>query len=143
MATINQLIRKPRRRKVQKNTSSILDGQPQKKGTCIKVTTVKPKKPNSALRKMALVKIVKRQGKKKVEITVQTSIKGERKNNLKEHDVVLIQGGGAKDLPGCRFKTVAGALDDKGIPARRRGRSRYGAKRPKAGATATVATKKK
>ncbi|MFO1129841.1 MAG: 30S ribosomal protein S12 [Rickettsiales bacterium] len=150
MTTINQLIRKPRRPKIKKDATPALCGQPQRKGTCIKVTTVKPKKPNSALRKIAIVRL---QGpakgapnfnKSKLQtMTVSVSIKGERaKNNLKEHDVITIQGGGAKDLPGCNFKTVPGRLSDLGVVDRKKSRSRYGTKRPKPGTAKVIAKKK-
>ncbi len=123
MATINQLVRKPRKRKVVKNNVPALEGCPQKRGVCTRVYTTTPKKPNSALRKVARVRLTNGQ-------EVSTYIGGEG-HNLQEHSVVLIRGGRVKDLPGVRYHTVRGALDTAGVSARRQGRSKYGAKRPK------------
>ncbi len=123
MPTINQLIRKPRKPKVRKNKAPALQACPQKSGICVRVYTTTPKKPNSALRKVARVKL-----KNKYEVI--SYIPGEG-HNLQEHSVVLIQGGRVKDLPGVRYHTIRGALDTQGVKDRKQSRSRYGAKRPK------------
>ena len=138
MPTINQLVRKPRVSKVRKSKSptmsvgfnaltstSIRLTSPQKRGVCTRVTTATPKKPNSAIRKIARVRLSNRQ-----EVTAY--IPGET-HNLQEHSVVLIRGGRVKDLPGVRYHIVRGAFDLGGIDKRRRSRSKYGTKRPKAG----------
>lgn len=123
MPTINQLVRKPRVAKTVKSTVPALDGCPQKRGVCTRVYTITPKKPNSALRKVARVRLTNG-----AEVT--TYIGGEG-HNLQEHSVVLIRGGRVKDLPGVRYHVVRGSLDTAGVTARRRGRSKYGAKKPK------------
>ena len=123
MATVNQLVRKPRARKRAKSTVAALARCPQKRGVCTRVYTTTPKKPNSALRKVARVRLTNG-------MEVTTYIGGEG-HNLQEHSVVLIRGGRVKDLPGVRYHTVRGALDTAGVSKRRQGRSKYGAKRPK------------
>jgi small subunit ribosomal protein S12 len=123
MATINQLVRNPRRRQVSKSTVPALQGCPQKRGVCTRVYTTTPKKPNSALRKVARVRLTNG-------YEVTTYIGGEG-HNLQEHSVVLIRGGRVKDLPGVRYHTVRGCLDTTGVQKRKQGRSKYGAKRPK------------
>jgi small subunit ribosomal protein S12 len=123
MTTINQLVRKPRLQKRAKSTVPALAGCPQKRGVCTRVYTTTPKKPNSALRKVARVRLTNG-------MEVTTYIGGEG-HNLQEHSVVLIRGGRVKDLPGVRYHTVRGSLDAAGVSARRQGRSKYGAKRPK------------
>lgn len=150
MPTINQLVRKPRVKKIKRKTTLALCGQPQRKGICLKVFTTKPMKPNSALRKVAMVKLsgpargTPGFGKsKRKTMSVLVSIKGERaKNNLKEHDVILIKSGGAKDLPGCRFSSIPGVLSDLGVAGRETARSRYGTDKKKK-ATATLSKAKK
>ncbi len=124
MATINQLVRKPRRSKVEKTTVPALQGSPQKRGVCTRVYTTTPKKPNSALRKVARVRLTNG-----YEVT---SYIGGEGHNLQEHSVVLIRGGRVKDLPGVRYHTVRGSLDTAGVKDRKQSRSKYGAKRPKA-----------
>jgi small subunit ribosomal protein S12 len=123
MATVNQLVRKPRARKPLKSSVPALDGCPQKRGVCTRVYTTTPKKPNSALRKVARVRLTNG-----MEVT---SYIGGEGHNLQEHSVVLIRGGRVKDLPGVRYHTVRGSLDASGVNDRRQGRSKYGAKRPK------------
>jgi len=123
MPTINQLVRKPRRQQVQKSTVPALQSCPQRRGVCTRVYTTTPKKPNSALRKVARVRLTNG-----YEVT---SYIGGEGHNLQEHSVVLIRGGRVKDLPGVRYHTVRGALDTSGVSNRRQGRSKYGAKRPK------------
>ena len=123
MTTINQLVRKSRKRKVVKNNVPALEGKPQKRGVCTRVYTTTPKKPNSALRKVARVRLTNG-----YEVT---SYIGGEGHNLQEHSVVLIRGGRVKDLPGVRYHTVRGTLDTSGVGERRQGRSKYGAKRPK------------
>ena len=123
MATINQLVRKPRQTKLSKSTVPALEGCPQKRGVCTRVYTTTPKKPNSALRKVARVRLTNG-----YEVT---SYIGGEGHNLQEHSVVLIRGGRVKDLPGVRYHTVRGSLDTAGVSDRRQGRSKYGAKRPK------------
>ena len=124
MPTINQLIRKPRKPEVARNKVPALEACPQKRGVCTRVYTTTPKKPNSALRKVARVRLTNG-------MEVTTYIGGEG-HNLQEHSVVLIRGGRVKDLPGVRYHTVRGSLDTSGVSERRQGRSKYGAKRPKA-----------
>ena len=124
MATINQLVRKPRKRKIDKSGVTALGGCPQKRGVCVRVYTTTPKKPNSALRKVARVRLTNG-------YEVTTYIGGEG-HNLQEHSVVLIRGGRVKDLPGVRYHTVRGSLDTQGVEGRKQGRSKYGAKRPNA-----------
>ena len=123
MATINQLVRKPRKRKVEKRNVPALEACPQKRGVCLIVRTQTPKKPNSALRKVARVRLTN--GKE-----VTAYIPGVD-HNLQEHSTVMIRGGRVRDLPGVRYHTVRGSLDAQGVEKRRQGRSKYGAKRPK------------
>jgi small subunit ribosomal protein S12 len=123
MSTINQLVRKPRKRQITKSTTPALESCPQKRGVCTRVYTTTPKKPNSAMRKVARVRITNG-------MEVTTYIGGEG-HNLQEHSVVLIRGGRVKDLPGVRYHTVRGSLDTSGVNERHQGRSKYGAKRPK------------
>ena len=123
MATINQLVRKPRKSKVSKSDVPALQASPQKRGVCTRVYTTTPKKPNSALRKVCRVRLVNG-----YEVT---SYIGGEGHNLQEHSVVLIRGGRVKDLPGVRYHTVRGTLDTSGVADRKQGRSKYGAKRPK------------
>jgi small subunit ribosomal protein S12 len=123
MATINQLVRKPRIRKQEKTSVPALQACPQRRGVCTRVYTTTPKKPNSALRKVARVRLTNG-------YEVTTYIGGEG-HNLQEHSVVLIRGGRVKDLPGVRYHTVRGSLDTQGVESRRQGRSKYGTKRPK------------
>jgi small subunit ribosomal protein S12 len=124
MATINQLVRKPRVRIATKSKMPALQSCPQKRGVCTRVYTTTPKKPNSALRKVAKVRLTNG-------FEVITYIGGEG-HNLQEHSVVLIRGGRVKDLPGVRYHVVRGSLDTSGVQGRKQGRSKYGAKRPKA-----------
>ena len=123
MATINQLVRKPRLKQKKKNNVPALQACPQRRGVCTRVYTTTPKKPNSAMRKVCRVRLTNG-------FEVSSYIGGEG-HNLQEHSVVLIRGGRVKDLPGVRYHTVRGALDTSGVSARRQGRSKYGAKRPK------------
>lgn len=123
MPTINQLVRKPRAPKIVKSTVPALGGSPQKRGVCTRVYTTTPKKPNSALRKVARVRLTNG-----YETTAYIGGEG---HNLQEHSVVLIRGGRVKDLPGVRYHIVRGSLDTTGVANRRRGRSKYGAKKPK------------
>ncbi len=123
MATVNQLVRKPRRTKPVKSNVPALAACPQKRGVCTRVYTTTPKKPNSAMRKVARVRLTNG-------FEVTSYIGGEG-HNLQEHSVVLIRGGRVKDLPGVRYHTVRGTLDCAGVSDRRQGRSKYGAKRPK------------
>lgn len=123
MATTNQLVRKPRRASTAKNNVPALVGSPQKRGVCTRVYTTTPKKPNSALRKVARVRLTNG-------FEVTSYIGGEG-HNLQEHSVVLIRGGRVKDLPGVRYHIVRGNLDCSGVKDRRKGRSKYGVKRPK------------
>lgn len=123
MATVNQLVRKPRVRVVKKSKMPALESCPQKRGVCTRVYTTTPKKPNSALRKVAKVRLTNG-------FEVITYIGGEG-HNLQEHSVVLIRGGRVKDLPGVRYHVVRGSLDTSGVQNRKQGRSKYGAKRPK------------
>ncbi len=123
MPTVNQLVRKGRTPVVKKSKSPALKGCPQKRGVCLVVRTVSPKKPNSALRKVARVRLTNH-----VEVTAYIPGVG---HNLQEHSVVLVRGGRVKDLPGVRYHVVRGALDTAGTNNRKQGRSKYGAKRPK------------
>ena len=123
MATINQLVRKPRLKQKKKNNVPALQACPQRRGVCTRVYTTTPKKPNSAMRKVARVRLTN-------SFEVTSYIGGEG-HNLQEHSVVLIRGGRVKDLPCVRYHTVRGALDTSGVAERRQGRSKYGAKRPK------------
>ena len=124
MATVNQLIRKPRKPKVRKTDVPALEKSPQRRGVCTRVYTTTPKKPNSALRKVAKVKLT-------TGYEVISYIGGEG-HNLQEHSVVLLRGGRVKDLPGVRYHMVRGSLDTAGVNDRKQARSKYGAKRPKA-----------
>ena len=124
MATVNQLVRKPRRKPVEKSNVAALQACPQRRGVCTRVYTTTPKKPNSALRKVAKVRLTNG-------IEVIAYIPGEG-HNLQEHSIVLVRGGRVKDLPGVRYTIVRGALDTAGVNDRRQARSRYGTKRPKA-----------
>jgi small subunit ribosomal protein S12 len=123
MATVNQLVRKPRRKPAAKSNVAALQACPQKRGVCTRVYTTTPKKPNSALRKVCRVRLTNG-------YEVSSYIGGEG-HNLQEHSVVLIRGGRVKDLPGVRYHTVRGTLDCAGVNDRRQARSKYGAKRPK------------
>jgi small subunit ribosomal protein S12 len=123
MPTINQLLRKKRTRPVARNKVPALEKQPLKRGVCLKVYTTTPKKPNSALRKVARVKLTNGQ-------EVSAYIPGEG-HNLQEHSVIIIRGGRVPDLPGVRYHTIRGILDTQGVASRKQGRSKYGAKRPK------------
>ena len=122
MPTINQLVRKGRKKKVEKKTAPALQDCPQKRGVCVRVYTSTPKKPNSALRKVARVRLTNG-----FEVTSYIPGVG---HNLQEHSVVLIRGGRVKDLPGVRYHIIRGTLDTVGVDGRRQGRSKYGAKRP-------------
>ncbi|WP_028974534.1 30S ribosomal protein S12 [Spirochaeta cellobiosiphila] len=124
MPTINQLVRQGRKRTIKKTMSRALDACPQKRGVCTRVMTVTPKKPNSALRKVARVRLTNG-----IEVTAYIPGIG---HNLQEHSVVIIRGGRVKDLPGVRYHIVRGAKDTFGVQDRKQGRSKYGAKRPKA-----------
>ncbi|MFN2378536.1 MAG: 30S ribosomal protein S12 [Candidatus Binatia bacterium] len=123
MPTINQLVRKGRQKIALKTTAPALDKSPQRRGVCTRVYTSTPKKPNSALRKVARVRLTNG-----IEVTAYIPGVG---HNLQEHSVVLIRGGRVKDLPGVRYHVVRGTLDSVGVTDRRQGRSKYGAKRPK------------
>ena len=123
MPTINQLLRKRRRRPSSRDKVPALEKSPQKRGVCVKVYTTTPKKPNSALRKVARVKLTNGQ-------EVSAYIPGEG-HNLQEHSVVLLRGGRVKDLPGVRYHILRGTLDTQGVSARKQRRSLYGAKKPK------------
>ena len=123
MARINQLVRKPRKRKIAKSDVPALQASPQKRGVCTRVYTTTPKKPNSALRKVCRVRLTNG-------FEVTSYIGGEG-HNLQEHSVVLIRGGRVKDLPGVRYHVIRGTLDTQGVSDRRQRRSKYGAKRPK------------
>jgi len=123
MATVNQLVRKPRKRKVSKTDVPALKGSPQRRGVCTRVYTTTPKKPNSALRKVCKVRLT-------WGFEVISYIGGEG-HNLQEDSVVLIRGGRVKDLPGVRYHTVRGTLDTAGVDDRKQRRSKYGAKKPK------------
>lgn len=123
MPTINQLIRKPRTPKVVRNKVPALEACPQRRGVCTRVFTTTPKKPNSALRKVARIRLTNG-------FEVTGYIPGEG-HNLQEHSVVMIRGGRVKDLPGVRYHIVRGALDTQGVKNRKQSRSKYGAKKPK------------
>ena len=150
MPTISQLVRKGRGQKSRKSKAPALQfsfnalknqtlrmpgGAPQKRGVCTQVRTMTPKKPNSALRKIARVRLSNQQ-----EVTAYIPGEG---HNLQEHSVVLIRGGRVKDLPSVRYHIVRGTLDSQGVDKRRQGRSKYGAKRPKAGQAAAAGTKRR
>ena len=126
MPTIQQLVRKGRQDKVGKNKTPALKGSPQRRGVCTRVYTTTPKKPNSALRKVARVRLTNA-------FEVTSYIPGEG-HNLQEHSVVLIRGGRVKDLPGVRYHIIRGTLDAAGVRDRKQGRSKYGAKAAKSGA---------
>ncbi len=123
MPTVNQLVRRRRRKITKKKKNVALDGCPQKRGVCLAVKTMTPKKPNSAMRKIARVRLSN--GK---EITVYIGGEG---HNLQEHSIVLVRGGRVRDLPGVRYHVIRGTLDTLGVDGRRRGRSKYGCKKPK------------
>ena len=123
MPTIQQLVRKGRQDKVVKNNTPALKGSPQRRGVCTRVYTTTPKKPNSALRKVARVKL-----SSGIEVTAYIPGVG---HNLQEHSIVLVRGGRVKDLPGVRYHIVRGSLDTQGVKDRKQGRSKYGAKAPK------------
>lgn len=123
MPTINQLVRHGRQQIESKSKSPALKSSPQKRGVCTRVYTTTPKKPNSALRKVARVRLTNG-----LEVTAYIGGEG---HNLQEHSSVLIRGGRVKDLPGVRYHIIRGTLDSQGVTARRQGRSKYGAKRPK------------
>ena len=123
MPTINQLVRKPRQQQYRKPKHPAMQGCPQKRGVCTRVATVTPKKPNSALRKIARVRLTTG-----IEVTAYIPGIG---HNLQEHSIVLVRGGRVKDLPGVRYKIVRGTLDTAGVRNRKKARSRYGAKKEK------------
>ncbi|MBL0051074.1 MAG: 30S ribosomal protein S12 [Bacteroidetes bacterium] len=133
MPTISQLVRKGRTVLNEKSKSPALVSCPQRRGVCTRVYTTTPKKPNSAMRKVARVRLTN-----KFEVTAYIPGEG---HNLQEHSIVLIRGGRVKDLPGVRYHIVRGTLDTSGVDGRRQRRSKYGAKRPKAGAAAPAAAK--
>ena len=135
MPTIQQLVRKGRTKIQDKSKAPALDACPQRRGVCVRVYTTTPKKPNSAMRKVARVRLTN--GKE-----VNAYMPGEG-HNLQEHSIVLIRGGRVKDLPGVRYHLVRGTLDAAGVNGRLQGRSKYGAKRPKKGAAAAPAKGKK
>lgn len=123
MPTINQLIRKGRKKPVKKNKSPLLNACPQRRGVCLQVKTTTPKKPNSALRKIARVRLSNGH-----ELTAYIGGEG---HNLQEHSIVLVRGGRVKDLPGVKYHMVRGTLDSSGVSDRKQQRSKYGAKKPK------------
>ena len=123
MPTLNQLVRKGRKKIRKKTKRAALRGSPQKRGVCLKVSTMNPRKPNSALRKVARVRLSNG-------MVITAYIPGIG-HNLQEYSIVLVRGGSVKDLPGVRYHVVRGVLDTAGVEGRRRGRSRYGAKKPK------------
>ncbi|MBR2865164.1 MAG: 30S ribosomal protein S12 [Elusimicrobiaceae bacterium] len=125
MPTVNQLVKYGRAKEVVRTKSPALQACPQRRGVCTRVYTTTPKKPNSALRKVARVKLTS-----KVEVTAYIPGEG---HNLQEHSIVLVRGGRVKDLPGVRYHIIRGALDASGVENRKQGRSLYGVKRPKAG----------
>ncbi|ACD65941.1 ribosomal protein S12 [Sulfurihydrogenibium sp. YO3AOP1] len=135
MPTINQLVRKGREKVEKKSKAPALQGNPQKRGVCVRVYTTTPKKPNSALRKVARVRL-----SNGYEVTCYIPGIG---HNLQEHSIVLVRGGRVKDLPGVRYKIIRGALDAAGVKDRKQSRSKYGAKRPKPGQAAATTGKKK
>lgn len=134
MPTIQQLVRKGRTRATNKSKSAALESSPQKRGVCTRVYTTTPKKPNSAMRKVARVRLTNKQ-----EVTAYIPGEG---HNLQEHSIVLIRGGRVKDLPGVRYHIVRGALDTSGVEGRNQRRSKYGTKKPKKGAAVAPAKKK-
>lgn len=123
MPTLNQLVRHGRKKVVKKTKSPALQSNPQRRGVCVRVYTTTPKKPNSALRKVARVRLTNG-----IEVTAYIPGIG---HNLQEHSVVLVRGGRVKDLPGVRYKIIRGTLDASGVADRKKSRSKYGAKRPK------------
>ena len=123
MPTISQLVRKGREKVLWKTKSPALQNSPQKRGVCVRVFTQTPKKPNSALRKVARVRLTN-----KIEVTTYIPGVG---HNLQEHSIVMVRGGKVKDLPGVRYHIIRGVLDTAGVDGRKQGRSKYGAKRPK------------
>lgn len=123
MPTINQLVRKGRKKITKKSAAPALEGSPQKRGVCTRVSTLTPKKPNSALRKVARVRLTNG-----TEVTAYIPGIG---HNLQEHSVVLVRGGRVKDLPGVRYHIIRGSLDTAGVQSRNQGRSKYGSKKPK------------
>ncbi len=133
MPTIQQLVRKGRQKQIKKSKSIALDACPQRRGVCTRVYTTTPKKPNSALRKVAKVRLTNG-------TEVIAYIPGEG-HNLQEHSIVLVRGGRVKDLPGVRYHIVRGTLDTAGVEGRKQRRSKYGAKRPKPGAAAPAKKK--
>lgn len=135
MLTIQQLVRKGRSKSVYTSKAPALDACPQRRGVCVRVYTTTPKKPNSAMRKVARVRLTNQK-------EVNAYIPGEG-HNLQEHSIVLVRGGRVKDLPGVRYHLVRGALDASGVEGRKQSRSHYGAKRPKPGAVAAPKGKKK
>jgi small subunit ribosomal protein S12 len=135
MPTIQQLVRKGRFKAPNKSKSAALDSCPQRRGVCTRVYTTTPKKPNSAMRKVAKVRLTNKQ-------EIIAYIPGEG-HNLQEHSIVLVRGGRVKDLPGVRYHIVRGSLDTAGVEGRKQQRSKYGTKRPKAGAVAAPAKGKK
>jgi small subunit ribosomal protein S12 len=134
MPTINQLVRKGRSKLIDKSKSPALASCPQRRGVCTRVYTTTPKKPNSAMRKVARIRLTN-----KFEVTAYIPGEG---HNLQEHSIVMIRGGRVKDLPGVRYHIIRGTLDTAGVEGRRQQRSKYGTKRPKAGAPAAAAKKK-
>lgn len=135
MPTISQLVRKGRFKAPNKSKSAALDSCPQRRGVCTRVYTTTPKKPNSAMRKVAKVRLTNKQ-------EIIAYIPGEG-HNLQEHSIVLVRGGRVKDLPGVRYHIVRGSLDTAGVEGRKQQRSKYGTKRPKAGAVAAPTKGKK
>ncbi len=134
MPTIQQLVRKGRSKLIDKSKSPALASCPQRRGVCTRVYTTTPKKPNSAMRKVARIRLTN-----KFEVTAYIPGEG---HNLQEHSIVMIRGGRVKDLPGVRYHIIRGTLDTAGVEGRRQQRSKYGTKRPKAGAAAAPAKKK-
>ena len=134
MPTINQLVRRPRVLQSNKTKAPALQGNPFKRGVCVQVMTRTPKKPNSAIRKVAKVRLTNG-----IEVIAYIPDEG---HNLQEHSIVLVRGGRVKDLPGVRYHIVRGTYDAAGVDKRRRSRSKYGVKRPKKGAAAAPAKKK-
>ncbi len=134
MPTIQQLVRKGRSKLIDKSKSPALASCPQRRGVCTRVYTTTPKKPNSAMRKVARIRLTN-----KFEVTAYIPGEG---HNLQEHSIVMIRGGRVKDLPGVRYHIIRGTLDTAGVEGRRQQRSKYGTKRPKPGAPAAAAKKK-
>ena len=134
MPTIQQLVRKGRSKLIDKSKSPALASCPQRRGVCTRVYTTTPKKPNSAMRKVARIRLTN-----KFEVTAYIPGEG---HNLQEHSIVMIRGGRVKDLPGVRYHIIRGTLDTAGVEGRRQQRSKYGTKRPKAGAPVAAAKKK-